>query len=103
LTPFGRPGIVPVARQSEEVSQSAHDPHSEAIESDDALGIGRLAEFDPSPLQRRTPIVLNAAKLLQQAINGIHLQWAQPGDAALIDDGRRTEKLHPIVFGASSW
>ena len=46
-----------------------------------------IMEFDPAPLQRWAPILVQAAKLLEQAVHGVPLQWAQDGDAMLVDDG----------------
>ena len=42
------------------------------------------------------PILVNAAKLFEQAMNGVHLQRARDGDAALADDGGGIEMPPPV-------
>jgi len=66
------------------------------VPTPDAPGADEISitELDLAPLQRWAPILVNTAKLLEQAMNDVYLQWAQEGDAALADDGGGIEMTY---------
>ena len=53
-----------------------------------------ITELDLAPLERGAAIAVNTAKLLEETINDVDLQWTQNGDAALGDDGGGIEMTH---------
>ena len=66
------------------------------VPAPDAPGADEISitELDLAPLQRWAPILVNTAKLLEQAINDVYLQWAQDGAAVLADDGGGIEMTY---------
>jgi hypothetical protein len=50
-----------------------------------------ITEIDSTLLQRRNPILITSAQLVEQVPNGVHLKRAQDHDPALADDRRGIE------------